>query len=184
MLLACASWLGSSSAASYPRQYDRQIESAAGRWLPAYPSWKRGKAQLIAESNLNPTVCSAVGACGLAQFMPETWKEVARGRGQDESVLLRFNPDLAIEYWAQYQGRLYNNWRSPRPVEDRVSLSESSYNAGLGWILKAQSQCNNAALWADVMKCLPAITGEAHSRETIGYTTRIRKIWRELELGR
>jgi hypothetical protein len=66
------------------------------------------------------------------------------------------------------------------PTRTAGALVESSYNAGLGWILKAQALCDNAALWDGIMKCLPAITGE-HSKETIGYTLRIRRIWAELK---
>lgn len=99
----------------------------------------------------------------------------------DSDPALRFNPELSIEAWAIYQGRLFNQWRSPRPIEDRISLAESSYNAGLGWILKAQRLCDNAALWADIVPaCLPDVTGD-HATETINYTLRIRKIWRRLE---
>lgn len=143
-------------------------------YRPGFP-WLRGKAQLIAESNLDPTVCSAVGACGLAQFMPGTWSDVTKGLG----VQLRFDAGLAIDAWGQETSRLERQWRAPRPDEDRWSLVESSYNAGLGWILKAQALCGNAALWDGIMKCLPQVTGE-HSKETITYTLRIRRIWKEL----
>ncbi len=170
------------SLAQYSDKYDAAIKKSQERWAPAYPSWKRGKAQLIQESGLRPDVCSAVGACGLGQFLPGTWADVGMSLGGSTAAQLRFDPDMSIERYWYYQGRLYNQWRSPRPVEDRVSFAESSYNAGLGWILKAQALCNNAALWADVVpKCLPAVTGD-HAAETIGYTTRIRKIWRQLEL--
>lgn len=114
--------------------------------------------------------------------MPATWAETARALGLPENLSARFDPKLSIEAWAYYQGRLYNQWKAQRPVEDRISLAESSYNAGLGWILRAQRLCDNAALWADVVpKCLPAVTGD-HATETINYTLRIRRIWRTLEL--
>jgi hypothetical protein len=144
-------------------------------YRPGFP-WLRGKAQLIAESNLDPTVCSAVGACGIAQFMPGTWVDVTKGKG----VQLRFDAGLAIDAWGIETARLERMWRAPRPEEDRWSLVESSYNAGPGWILKAQALCNNASLWDQIMVCLPQITGD-HSKETINYTLRIRRIWVELK---
>lgn len=154
--------------------------------MPLYPSWKRGKAQLIAESNLDPEACSQVGACGLGQFMPGTWSDVVAQMNWDPAAS-RHDPKLGIQAWAYYQGRLFQTWRSQRPIEDRVSLAEASYNAGLGWILRAQKRCtelteSTCAIWDEVMRFLPSITGE-HSKETIGYTLRIRRIWAELEKG-
>ncbi len=154
--------------------------------MPLYPSWKRGKAQLIAESNLNPDVCSHVGACGLGQFMPGTWADVVAQMSWETGVS-RHDPKLGIQAWAYYQGRLFQTWRAERPLEDRVSLAEASYNAGLGWILKAQKLCATetgagCALYAEVIAYLPRITGH-HAKETIEYTARIRRVWAELEKG-
>jgi membrane-bound lytic murein transglycosylase MltF len=173
-------------ATRYTSKYDDQIQAAAKRWLPLYPSWKRGKAQLIAESNLDPNACSQVGACGLGQFMPGTWADVVAQMKWDGNVS-RHDAKHGIEAWAYYQGRLYMTWKANRPQEDRVSLAESSYNAGLGWILRAQKLCtvktgSGCALWDEVMKFLPEITGH-HSKETIGYTQRIRRVWADLERG-
>lgn len=170
----------------YSSKYDDQIRAAAKKWLPLYPSWKRAKAQLIAESNLNPEVCSQVGACGLGQFMPGTWADVMKALGNGANIS-RFDAKHGIEAYGYYQGRLYMTWKSDRPNEDRVSLAESSYNAGLGWILRAQKLCTQSttskcALWDEVIQFLPSITGD-HSKETIGYTLRIRRIWAELEKG-
>lgn len=170
----------------YTSKYDDDIRAAAKAWLPLYPSWKRAKAQLIAESNLDPNVCSHVGACGLGQFMPGTWADVVSQLKWDGNVS-RFDAKHGIQAYAYYQGRLYMTWKANRPNEDRVSLAESSYNAGLGWILRAQKLCassttSSCALWDEVIQFLPSITGD-HSKETIGYTLRIRRIWIELEKG-
>lgn len=167
---ACASW-----AAQYSARYDAAIQRAVKDYRPGFP-WLRGKSQLIAESNLDPNVCSAVGACGLAQFMPGTWGDVYRGSDPKN----RFDAGLSIQAWGMETARLERMWTAPRPLEDRWSLVESSYNAGPGWILQAQKRCNGASLWDEIMVCLPAITGD-HSRETIGYTLRIRQIWKSLD---
>jgi hypothetical protein len=103
---------------------------------------------------------------------------VRRHRRQERAAALRRG--LAIDAWGIETARLERAWKAPRPDEDRWSLVESSYNAGIGWILKAQALCDNASLWDGIMKCLPAVTGE-HSKETIGYTLRIRRIWSELK---
>lgn len=179
--MAACFWASPSWPASYSAKYDAEIQSAVKRWIPAYPTWLRAKAQLIQESGLRPDVCSAVGACGLGQFMPGTWSDVGKALGGSTAADLRFNPSLSIERYAYYQGRLYNQWRANRPTEDRVSLAEASYNAGIGWILKAQQLCNNAALWADVMRCLPQVTGH-NAEETINYSIRIRSILKRLQM--
>lgn len=124
--------------------------------------------------------CSAVGACGLGQFMPGTWADVVRSMGW-QAQASRHDAGMGIEAWAYYQGRLVQAWKANRPAEDRIALAEASYNAGMGNILKAQTRCNGANLYDEIMACLPAITGD-HSRETIGYTRSIRKIWKQLEM--
>jgi membrane-bound lytic murein transglycosylase MltF len=113
--------------------------------------------------------------------MPGTWADVGRQLRWDGAPA-RADVDRGIEAWAYYQGKLYQAWKADRPQEDRVSLAEASYNAGLGNILKAQAKCSGASLWADIMACLPDVTGIL-SKETIGYSTRIRRIWRDLEMG-
>lgn len=173
--MAFDAWASPSWAQQYSARYDRAIQRAVKDYRPGFP-WQRGKAQLIAESNLDPTVCSSVGACGIAQFMPGTWDDVTK----HGDIKLRFDAGTAINAWGIEMSRLEHQWRAPRPDEDRWSFTESSYNAGLGWILQAQSRCGNPPLWDDVMRCLPDITGPDHSKETIGYTLRIRSIWKQL----
>src|SRR5690606_7292763 len=79
--MACACWPSPSSGASFTAKYDGQIQAATKRWWPDVPYWKLWKAQMIQESRLDPTAVSSVGARGLAQFMPSTWREVAAELG-------------------------------------------------------------------------------------------------------
>ena len=72
--------------------------------------------------------------------------------------------------------RLQKGWSSPRPQLERHRLAQSSYNAGAGNIIKAQSLCGGARDWADIAPCLPRVTGR-HAAETIGYVDAIAK-WR------
>lgn len=114
---------------------------------------------------------SPVGAAGLAQFMPGTWREMRR--------LMRYgkyssphDPKLAIEAGAYYMRRLRRGWSSPRPAGDRQKLAQASYNAGMGNLIKAQLECGGAVLYDEIIECLPAVTGR-HSEETIAYVRRI-----------
>ena len=170
------------SVQSFPNTYDAAISKAAKRWLPAYESvygMEILKAQLYQESLLKPDAVSYVGAAGLGQFMPATWAEVSRKLGyQGVSV---YSSEHNIDAAAYYMSGRLKMWRSPRPMSDRLSLGWACYNAGCGWILKAQKLCGNPNLYNEIIKCLPAVTGK-HSKETITYVERIWKYWVEMKL--
>ncbi|MEO7197338.1 MAG: transglycosylase SLT domain-containing protein [Solirubrobacterales bacterium] len=74
-------------------------------------------AQLMAESNFNPNAVSAVGALGIAQFMPAT----ADAYGLDDP----FDPIASIEAQARMMGELMKQFGS-------VELALAAYNAGPG----------------------------------------------------
>lgn len=136
------------------------------------------KAQLFQESRLDPGVCSAVGACGIAQFMGGTWSEVTTALRYPAGSS-RFDARLAIDAAAYYQGKLRRSWREPgRSGDDRNDLGAASYNAGIGNILKSQKVCGDAVIWRDIERCLPQITGR-HAAETQGYVRSIHK-WRSM----
>lgn len=126
---------------------------------------------------MKPDAVSPVGARGLAQFMPGTWRDVARrmnfphGTSPHEAA-------FAIEAGAYYMAQLRAQWRSPRPALDRHQLAQASYNAGIGNLVAAQKRCGMASGYAEIVACLPDITG-GHSSETIAYVKMIAH-WRAL----
>ena len=161
------------SALSFDNRYDRDIKKSVKRYWSDYPKHLSWKAQLYQESKLDPNAISPVGAKGLAQFMPLTWKQIARE--------LKFNKNInpysgyhSIYAGAYYMRKLRNGWSSPRPQEDIHKLAQASYNGGIGNIIKAQKQCGGVLLYDEIIKCLPLITGH-HSKETITYVRRIKK---------
>lgn len=81
-------------------------------------------AQLAQESGFNAHARSAVGAQGIAQFMPDTW--ASWGAGGDP-----FNPADAIPA----QGRLM--CALARRYDGRVDLALAAYNAGPGPVDRA-----------------------------------------------
>jgi membrane-bound lytic murein transglycosylase F len=110
-----------------------------GRYEFGYSyDWRHFKGQGMTESNLDPTVCSQVGACGVMQFMPGT--AVAMGL-QD-----RFDAKESIRRGIGYDRQLWRQWQAERPPLDRLQFAFASYNAGLGNVLKFQ----RAAIVADV----------------------------------
>lgn len=158
--------------------YDASIRKWASFYTPEYP-WYWNKAQLIAESNLNPNAKSPVGAMGLGQFMPDTWTQMQRELGFKASTSA-YTSSLNIQAHAYYMRQLRNQFKKPRPEYDKHSLALASYNAGLGNILKAQRECGNSLLYKPMTDCLHKVTGH-HHKETLGYVSRIWRIIRDYE---
>jgi soluble lytic murein transglycosylase-like protein len=77
-----------------PTQYDKLIQAAAAKHLPDH-DWRLLKAQYLAESRLDPSAVSPVGAQGIAQFMPGTWSDVAKELGYPADIT-PFDPEAAI----------------------------------------------------------------------------------------
>lgn len=164
---------------AFPSKYDSDFRRAVDTYWPDYPRWQSWKAQGYAESRLDPRAVSLVGARGLVQMMPATWAEVTR-----ELRLGEVSPhaDVAIQAGAYYMAKLRKGWLSERPAHDRQQLAQASYNAGPGSLIKAQRLCDGGALYAQIIRCLPAVTGN-HSRETITYVDRIDRYTAAMEAG-
>lgn len=174
--MAPACW----SASYFPDRYDSAIKSAVETYLPGH-DWRLLKAQYYQESLLRPDAVSPAGAQGIAQFMPGTWTEVMGQLGKGQH-LTPFMAEPAIDAGAFYMARMLRIWFSPRPPMDRYSLALASYNAGAGNLIAAQRECHGVLLYAEIIGCLPAITGR-HSRETITYVQRIWGYWQVMVLG-
>jgi len=158
------------------KKYDDLIKKSAKKFLPGV-DWRLLKAQLQAESALNPEATSHVGAMGIAQFMPDTWDQM-----KDELKLSdnasAYNEFFAIPAAAYYMRKLMQSWSAPRPEADRYCLALASYNAGFGNLLKAQKYASNANDYHKIIKHLHQATGK-HSKETITYVDRIFKTFSE-----
>ena len=161
-----------------PSTYDLSIYRAAHTyWAPQRTAyWCTMKSQMWAESDFRPAVVSHVGAEGLAQFMPATWKEVADELG---ITLPATDPGAAIKAQAYYMEHLSSKWSSRRPEACRLRLAMASYNAGFGNILKAQRLALMTPCWDTIQNSLPEVTGR-HSEETIGYVDRIDRQYEQL----
>lgn len=172
MVMGCAAQAGP----LIPSKYDRQIEAAVAKWWPDYPFPDAWKAQLYQESRLDPSAVSPVGAAGLAQIMPGTWAQIARELRLPAG--LSPHRTIAIEWGAYYMARHSRGPWNPalRSADERNALGQASYNAGLGNILAAQRRCGGPPGYAEIIRCLPAVTGR-HAQETITYVDRIAR-WR------
>jgi membrane-bound lytic murein transglycosylase F len=142
--------------------------------------WRLWRAQIKAESAFKPNAVSPVGAQGLAQIMPATFKEIAEKSGIKGSA---FDPEVNLMAGAWYMARMRNTFKAPRPDFERHNLALGAYNAGSGNIIKAQRLAGNPAEWQPVADKLYLITGR-HSNETIQYVRKIRAFHRaDIMLG-
>jgi membrane-bound lytic murein transglycosylase F len=120
----------------WPSKYDRHFKKNTKHYFGPGVDWHWFKAQGIAESRLNPKAKSSVGAVGIMQIMPETYKEIIKkhpGFGKIEEP--RWNIAAAIYYDRQ----LYKRWKKKNiSVDERMNFTFASYNAGFGRVLKAR----------------------------------------------
>ena len=151
---------------SISSRYDSQLQLAARRNLPHEYPWCLLKSLCQTESNLNADVVSPVGAVGLCQLMPGTAEEVGLRSN------LRRDAKRNAEAAARYLAKLHAFWLSPRSNECRWELMASSFNAGAGNILKAQTISGGRRCWDLISPHLPEVTGH-HSAETQAYVLRI-----------
>lgn len=161
-------------------RYNEYIYTAAKEYVPEV-DWRILKAQYWQESRFKPDAVSPVGAMGVAQIMPATWKQWApRARMEDRDP---FDAEASIFVGACYMGYLYGQWSSPRPHMDRVCLALASYNAGLGHLLSAQRRRSMHNYYGEIIKGLPEITGQRNSHETIDYVKKILGFYSEAITG-
>jgi len=160
------------------KKYDLYFHKYTKLYFGYYIDYKWFKAQSIAESNLNPIAESPVGAKGLMQIMPGTWKDICKKQKLTVNIT---DPEHNIANGIYYDRYLWRNWRSKRTVNDRLSLMFASYNAGLGTILIAQRLCGEANKSDRLLNCntWTNIKQFTHNKwiheETVNYVDRIFK---------
>lgn len=160
----------SSPSEAISNRYDDSFRKWSAYYLPDIP-WYWLKAQCWQESRLKPEAVSPVGAKGVCQFMPPTWKDMQNKLGFRGDP---FIPDLNIQAAASYMNQLRDVWdRRERNNVQVHSLALASYNAGTGNILKAQRESGNKRLWCEIQPYLINVTGK-HSKETTDY---VEVIW-------
>lgn len=88
-------------------------------------------AQIKQESGFNPQATSPVGAVGIAQFMPGTWRTVGVD-GDGDGIADPRNPVDAITTQARYMCDQVAQVRRAGLGGDLVDLALAAYNAGFG----------------------------------------------------
>ena len=172
-------------------RYDSLIEFYAEKHgLGQHVHWLKN--QMLAESGGNPKAVSPVGAKGLFQFMPDTWKEYD---DFDNIPALDdpFNPEENIEAACKYMAHLYSKFSEIPEGTERLIFAAAAYNCGRGNVNKmlelarhADGKPANYKRWVDAGKpggvwqmwgfasqFLEQVTGKRNAKETLGYIERI-----------
>lgn len=132
-------------AAVYRARVIREARAAGGLGAPV-PMFA---AQLHQESGWKSTARSGMGALGLAQFMPGTADWIANLYPADLKPGAPLDPDWAIRALVRYDYWLYKHVPKFQEGDERWAAALSSYNSGLGWVLKNQKAttvCDNS-IW-------------------------------------
>ena len=137
-------------------------------------------AQVHQESRWNPNAVSPVGAKGLTQFMPGT--SAWMGNVDPELASNQpFNPGWALRALTAYDKWLWDKVDAREPC-DRMAMTLSAYNGGLGWVPKdkalARKRGADPLEWFDSVERFNAGRSAAAFKENRGYP---RRILRDLE---
>jgi len=154
----------------WTNEYDNLFRKYTKHYFGPHIDWHWFKAQGIAESGLKPGASSVVGAKGIMQILPSTYKDIIKRnpflKGIDD-------PKWNIAAGIFYDRQLYRKWRK-KPVanQERLSFAFASYNAGYGGALKAYKKAKNehgkVSKWSQVENYAP--------NETKYYVRRIDKL--------
>jgi len=164
-------------AAAQPRapadRYDDTFRKAAKRSFGPAFDWRLFKAQGMAESNLDPAARSRVGARGLMQLMPSTYREIA---SENADLAMIDNPELNIEAGIAYDRQLWLRWENDSVADDRRQFMFASYNAGRGTLLNAQRRARERRLdprqWRNIEQIAASVPRWRHL-ETLDYVRKI-----------
>lgn len=156
-----------------PADYDDTFRKYSKRFFGPAFDWRVFKAQGMAESNLDPNAKSWVGARGVMQLMPSTFKEI---QSKNEELTGIDNPDMNIAAGVFYDRKLWLLWEADSIDGHRQEFMLASYNAGRRTILRAQSHARSSGLdaraWPDIARVAPGVPRWRH-KETLDYIDRI-----------
>lgn len=171
-LLLAASMPAQADLADYPvhsnrwtDKYDRLFKKYSKRYFGPLFDWHWFKAQAIVESGLSQDAQSHVGALGLMQIMPDTFKDISKQNPQFSKL---DSPKWNIAAGIYYNRTLYRKIKNAAS-QDKLYMTFASYNAGYGRILNASKRVGKKEkLWQDLKPYMP--------KETQSYVSRIRTL--------
>ncbi len=165
-------------------RYDPIFRKYSKRFFSVAFDWRHFKAQAMAESDLNPQARSRVGARGLMQLMPSTYKLIATHRREFVSI---DDPEWNIAAGILHDRDTWRLWEKAVPMEARHPFMFGTYNAGEGPITRAaamaRAQKLDDARWPSIEQVAPAIPRWRY-QETLGYVRKIETNYERLRTGR
>jgi membrane-bound lytic murein transglycosylase F len=156
-------------------RYDEAFRKYSKRYFGPAFDWRIFKAQGMAESNLEAQARSKVGARGVMQLMPSTFREI---RSQQPELRSIDHPEMNIAAGIHYGRMLWTLWEadSIQDESDRKQFMFGSYNAGRRTILNAQVIAREEQLddreWEHIARVAPKVRRWRFA-ETLGYVARI-----------
>lgn len=156
-------------------RYDPTFRKYAKRYFGVGFDWRVFKAQGLAESGLAAGARSGVGARGVMQLMPSTFREIQSSNPEFRSV---DDPEWNIAAGIYYDRQQWRLWKGDVADADHHRFMFGSYNAGRVPILTAQRVAReerlDPLLWSSVSQVAPRVPRWRH-RETLGYVAKIRE---------
>ena len=162
-------------------RYDETFKKYSKRFFGVAFDWHHFKAQALAESGLDPTARSPVGARGVMQLMPGTYAIIKKARSEQFG-------DITDPEWNIAAGILFDRdlWHfySAHPDDERLRFMFAAYNAGQGTINRAKRTARAKKLddtqWENIEVVAPTVQKWRY-RETLPYVRKIEDNHRTLE---
>lgn len=166
---------GHARAETVTDRYDDTFRKYTKRFFGPGYDWRIFKAQAMAESNISMDAKSWVGARGIMQLMPATFKEI---QSKNPEIVAIDKPEWNIAAGIYYDRQLWRQWEAGSGDRDRKHFMFASYNAGRGTLLRAQKAARTSMLdpsvWPSIRSVAPKVPKWRHE-ETLGYVEKIDK---------
>jgi membrane-bound lytic murein transglycosylase F len=173
LLIAAASGAEAQRRPSNDR-YDDIFRKYSKRYFGPGFDWRYFKAQGIAESGLDPNATSWVGARGIMQLMPSTYRHIQSARPDLGRI---DDPEWNIAAGVMHDRYLWRLWKEQDAADQRCNFMFGSYNAGEGTIRRALREARAQQLdhrsWTSIETVAPRVQRWRY-RETLGYVRKIR----------
>lgn len=145
----------------WTKKYDSHFKKYSKHYFGVGFPWRWFKAQSIAESGLKSKARSKVGAIGLMQILPSTYKDLIKKNPALGDIK---HPRWNIAGGIFYDRQIYRKWKKKGvPAAERLAFTFASYNAGYSKILRAYNKKNKGLLkkistWSKVKDMAPGAT--------------------------
>jgi membrane-bound lytic murein transglycosylase F len=165
-------------------RYDETFRRYTKRYFGPGFDWRLFKAQGMAESGLDPEATSYVGARGIMQLMPATYKAISTKRPDFGAIN---DPEWNIAAGIMHDRYLWKLWSKSISEQERPAFMFGSYNAGEGTIKRARATAKGVVgrdeQWVHIEQVAPTVPRWRY-RETLGYVRKIDRYYADIKKPR